>query len=138
MSNNAAAATVPPAAQLGKADIFEMGSTPYAWTRYARAVVGGIQRNFTTIILRTLICMGIAFLALARRTRALVILLAVPVYYLSIQSPLHTEYRYILAIHYFMFVIAGVALVSLGTAMGQVIRSAIKRLAVAGVGPGSG
>ena len=136
VSNNAAATV--PAAQLGKADIFEMGATPYAWTRYARAVVGGIQRNFTTIILRTLICVGIAFLALARRTRALVILLAVPVYYLSIQSPLHTEYRYILAIHYFMFVIAGVALVSLGTAMGQVIRSAIKRLAVAGVGPGSG
>lgn len=129
VSNNGAA-PAPPAAQLGKADIFERGATPYTWTRYPRAVVGRIQRNFTTIILRTLICLGMAFLLLARRTRALVILLAVPAYYLSIQSPLHTEYRYILAIHYFMFVIAGVALVCSGTAMGQVIRSAINRFAV--------
>ena len=129
VSNNAAA-SLAPAAQLGKADIFEMGATPYAWTRYPRAVAGRIQRNFTTIIMRALICLGIAFLLLARRTPALVILLAVPVYYLSMQSLLHTEYRYILAIHYFMFVIAGAALVCLGMAVGQVTRSVITRFAV--------
>lgn len=124
VSNNAAA-PLPPAAQLGKTEIFEMGATPYAWTRYPRAIVGKIQQNFKTTIIRTLICLGIAILLLARLTRALVILLAVPFYYLLMQSPLHTEYRYILAIHYFLFVIAGVAVVCLGLVIRQVTGSAI-------------
>jgi hypothetical protein len=56
---------------------------------------------------------------LARRGRALVLLLAVPLYYLLLQSALHSEYRYILAIHYFLFVIASVTLYVLGSALAR-------------------
>jgi len=38
----------------------------------------------------------------------------VPVYYLCAQSAFHTEYRYILAIHYFLFTAAAVTLYSAG------------------------
>jgi hypothetical protein len=51
-----------------------------------------------------------ALLARGRCTRALAALTAVPVYYLCVQSALHTEYRYVLAIHYVLFVAAGAAL----------------------------
>ena len=54
--------------------------------------------------------LGIVFLVRARHSEALILLLVVPVYYLCVQSFLHTEYRYVLAIHYFLFVFVGVAL----------------------------
>jgi hypothetical protein len=92
---------------LGRTEMFEIGPTPYQWTRYPRAVIRGVQKNlFKTTLTRVLIVGGIILLALARRGRALAILLIVPVYFLLAQSPLHTEYRYILAIHYFLFVMA--------------------------------
>jgi len=65
-------------------------------------------------------------LALARRRRALAVLLAVPIYYLLVQSALSTEYRYILAIHYFLFVVAGVTLGCLGSALGQASRAVLR------------
>jgi len=68
-------------------------------------------------------------LAAARRRRALLVLLAVPAYYLLVQSALHTEYRYILAIHYFLFVMAAVTLGCFGVAIGQASRWTAKRLA---------
>ena len=107
VSNNAATPT-PPSMELGQAEFFEIGPTPYSWTRYPRAVIAGIQREYGTLLMRTLIILGIALLLLARRARATLILLAVPVYYVCAQAPLHTEYRYILPIHYFLFVFAGV------------------------------
>ena len=55
-----------------------------------------------------LIVAGMILLGLALRGRAFVILLAVPAYYICVQSALSTEYRYILAIHYFLFIIAAV------------------------------
>jgi hypothetical protein len=55
-------------------------------------------------------------LAHARRTRALAALVAVPLYYLCVQSALHTEYRYVLAIHYFLFIAAAAALYHLASA----------------------
>ena len=57
-----------------------------------------------------LIGSGIGLLALAGRGRALIILLSVPAYYLVVHSALHTEYRYILAIHHFLFICAAVTL----------------------------
>ena len=74
------------------------------------------------------VILGIALLALARRRSVLVIVLAVPVYYLCAQSALSTEYRYILGIHYFLFVTAAVTLHSFGAAAGQVARIAARRL----------
>ncbi|HWC77779.1 MAG TPA: glycosyltransferase family 39 protein [Blastocatellia bacterium] len=100
-----------PVAEAGRAELHEVGATPYLWTRYPRALTRGIQKNvFTTSRMRVLIVVGLLLLALAKPRRVLVILLAVPAYYLMVQSVLHTETRYILAIHYFLFVAAAVTL----------------------------
>ena len=93
---------------VGKAELFEMGPTAYVWTKYPRAVIRAVQKNvFTTDVMRALMIAGLILLALTRRFRVLGVLLIVPLYFLLAQSPLSTEYRYILAIHYFLFVIAG-------------------------------
>lgn len=106
-------------ARVGQADLFELGATPYQWTRYPRVVVRGIQKNlFKTTIMLPLVIAGVMLLCLARRGRALVVLLAVPAYYLCVQSALSTEYRYILAIHYFLFMMSAVALYCAGVAIG--------------------
>jgi len=121
LSNNGAA-PAPPAVQLGQAEVFEMGPTPYVWTSYPRLIVRSIQRKFTTVPLVVLISLGISLLLLARRGRTLVILLAVPAYYLLVQSPLHTEYRYILAIHYFLFMMAATTIYFVASALAQTAR----------------
>jgi len=120
---NDGTSALPPAALLGPAQIFETGPTPYLWTGYVRKIVRSVQRQFTTGITLALIIVGIVLLLLARRGPTLVILLAVPFYYLSLQSPLHTEYRYILSIHYFLFVMAGVTLGCFMTAIVQASRA---------------
>jgi hypothetical protein len=128
VSNNAASPT-PPAVQLGQAEFFEIGSTPYSWTHYPRILLAGIQLGYGTLLLRTLILLGIALLLFARRFRQMLILLAVPIYYVSAQAPLHTEYRYILAIHYFLFVFAGVTVFSL-----MLVTTRIARLVTGWIG----
>lgn len=103
-----------------EAEMFEIGPTPHLWTRYFRAVVRGVQKNvFKTNAMRALIATGIILLTLARRGRVLAVILIVPLYFLLVQSPLHTDYRYILAIHYFLFVIAAATLYYAGLVIGQ-------------------
>ena len=80
----------------------------------------GIQRNlFTTARLLPLIVIGLVLLLLAGQWRVVMIVLAVPLYYLSAQSVLSTEYRYILGIHYFLFILAGVTLAAWLTMLGS-------------------
>jgi hypothetical protein len=57
---------------------------------------------------------GLLILTLTRQRKAIALLLIVPAYYLCIQSALHTEYRYVLAIHYFLFILVAVALYRAG------------------------
>jgi hypothetical protein len=105
-------------AEIGKPELFALGQTPQQWSRLVRPAVRGIQRNlYTTTHMLPLIGTGIILLAIAGRWRALLIVLAVPAYYLCVQSAFHTEYRYILAIHYFLFVSAAVALYLAGAAV---------------------
>lgn len=93
------------------AQVFELGATPYQWTRYPRVLIRGLQKSlFKTQTMLPLVLVGVALLALARRGSTLIVLLAVPAYYLCAQSALSTEYRYILAIHYCLFIFSGVAL----------------------------
>ncbi|MDT5263195.1 MAG: hypothetical protein QOC61_2199 [Acidobacteriota bacterium] len=80
------------------------------WTRGPRIIVRAVQKLFITAVFLPLYLLGLFILARARRRRALAALLAVPLYYLCVQSALHTEYRYVLAVHYFFFVIAAAAL----------------------------
>jgi len=102
-------------AKLGHVRVFELGATPYLWSRNPRALIRGAQKNlFTTARMVPGILLGVSLLALARRRRALSVLLVVPLYYLCMQSALHTEYRYILAIHYFLFVFTGTTLYCVG------------------------
>jgi len=57
-----------------------------------------------------LILAGLASCALARKWQSLMLVIAVPFYYLAAQSLLHTEYRYVLGIHYFAFIAAAITL----------------------------
>jgi hypothetical protein len=107
LSNNGAPGH--PEVHAGQARLFEIGPTPCVWTRYPRYIVRAVQRNiFTTSRLLPVILAGLTILVLIGDWRAVAILIAVPVYYLGAQSSLSTEYRYTLAIHYFLFVVAGV------------------------------
>jgi hypothetical protein len=110
VSNNGAS-SARSAAEIGKPELFALGQTPQQWSRLVRPAVRGIQRNlYTTTHMLPLIGIGIILLAIAARWRPLLIVLAVPAYYLCVQSAFHTEYRYILAIHYFLFVSAAITL----------------------------
>lgn len=100
-----------PTVQIGEAKIYVSGPTPYLWTRLARPAIRAIQRNvYTTSRMLPLVLIGIVLVAGARRKDALLLVLVVPSYYLIVQSALHTEYRYILPIHYFLFIAAAVSL----------------------------
>ena len=127
VSNNGYAASRPAVLE-GRPQIFEIGPTPHTWTRYPRGAVRSLQRNlFTTARMLPCVILGIALLTLARRRSVLVIVLAVPLYYLCVQAALSTEYRYILGIHYFLFMTAGVTLHCFGAAAGQASRMAARR-----------
>ena len=111
--------------KVGRMELIELGPTPYQWTRPFRAVIRALQQNiFKTDYLRLLIVAGIIILALAREHRALLILIAVPLYYLFSHAPFGIDYRYILPMHYFLFVFAAVTLYCAGAAIGQVVRRA--------------
>jgi 4-amino-4-deoxy-L-arabinose transferase-like glycosyltransferase len=80
------------------------------WRRAPRLLLRAVQKLYLTAVFLPLYLAGLLLLARARRRRALAVLVAVPLYYLCAQSALHTEYRYVLAVHYFLFVVAAAAL----------------------------
>jgi 4-amino-4-deoxy-L-arabinose transferase-like glycosyltransferase len=73
----------------------------------------GIQKLFITAIFLPLVLVGIGILVYTRQFQSLANLLVVPCYYFCTQSALHTEYRYVLVIHYFLFVLAALGLYSI-------------------------
>jgi hypothetical protein len=89
---------------------------PEGWMRWPRLALRAAQKLFITAIFLPLYLLGLLLLAHARRTRSLAALVAVPLYYLCVQSALHTEYRYVLAIHYLLFIAAAAALYHLARA----------------------
>jgi hypothetical protein len=109
-SNNGVGAR-PATLSLDGVRLLVVGPTAGTWTRYPRFLVRGLQGIlFNTWRMGALILAGAFILALSRQWRTLVVVLAVPLYYLAAQSVLSTEYRYILAIHYFVFILAAVTL----------------------------
>ena len=72
-----------------------------------------LQKIFITAIFLPLFLIGAGMLVYQRQFQSLAILLVVPCYYFCTQSALHTEYRYVLVIHYFLFVLAAVAIYSI-------------------------
>ena len=72
-----------------------------------------MQRLFITAIFLPLALIGAGILFYRKQFQTLAILLAVPCYYFCTQSALHTEYRYVLVIHYFLFSLAALAVYSI-------------------------
>jgi len=96
---------------VGELRLFELGATGFKWSRYPRLLIRASQKTlFKTKVMLPLVLIGVLLLAFVRAKRILILLLAVPVYYLCIHAVLTTEYRYILPIHYFLFIFAGVAI----------------------------
>ncbi|MGH9760837.1 MAG: hypothetical protein ACREAC_08340, partial [Blastocatellia bacterium] len=99
-----------PSSEIGPAALLDMGPTAFPIGRYPRRLVRGIQRSvYTTGRLVPLIAIGAAILLFAKHFRAVALLLLVPLYFVFLQSPLHTEYRYILPMQYTLFAVAGAA-----------------------------
>ncbi|MFN2509872.1 MAG: ArnT family glycosyltransferase [Pyrinomonadaceae bacterium] len=96
--------------RLERAPLISSSNASGAGATLAVLVVGGIQRLFITAIILPCVVGGLVLLVLRRQGSVLAILLAVPVYYFCVQSVLHTEYRYVLTIHYFLFVLAALGI----------------------------
>lgn len=118
--SNAASKPSPPIVRIGSIELFALGHASYLWTRYPRALLRIIQKLFLTAFMLPLVITGALLLAHARRWPVLAILLAVPAYYFCAQSALHTEYRYVLSVHYSLFMMAGVTLYWLGRGLRKV------------------
>ena len=133
ISNNGAAASNP-IVEINKGRLNKLGQTPQLWTRFVRRLVRGIQRNvYVTSILLPLVMIGTALVLIAGRRRMVIILMAVPAYYLVVHSVIHTEYRYILPIHYFLFSFVAVSLYCAGRLI--VERTLIARSAATAASP---
>ncbi len=102
---------------VGQIELFELGPASFLWTRYPRMLVGLTQRLFITAVMLPLSLLGAAILIRRRAWQSLILILSVPAYYFCFQSMLHTEYRYVLAIHYFLFVLVAVAVYEVGRAV---------------------
>ena len=114
VSNNGAS-TVSPVVEINEVAVHNLGATPHLWTRFFRPLVRGAQRNlFTTWRMLPLVMIGVALLAITGNKRGLLGLLMVPLYYVGVHSVFHTEYRYILAIHYLLLVVAATTLYCAG------------------------
>ena len=107
------------AVRFGKLELFRLGPASFLWTRYLRIAIHNAQRFFLTAWILPLALIGIALLLLADRCYVVLILLAVPAYYLCFQSILHTEYRYVLAVQPFLCLLTAVSLYFTGSVLWQ-------------------
>lgn len=95
-------------ARVGRFDLYGAGPEAFSWTHYPRVITRAVQQVVTAAWLPPLSLMGCLLLLLAGRGRVALILLAVPVYYLGLQSFLHVEARYLIPIHHFLMILASV------------------------------
>jgi hypothetical protein len=123
--SNAAKESERSVASLGAAEIFELGPAAFLWTRYPRLFVNGLQRLFITAIMLPFALAGIVILIRRHAMKTLVLLLSVPAYYFCFQSLLHTEYRYVLAVHYFLFILVGVAIYEIWRLAFRLVRARV-------------
>lgn len=106
-------------AEVGRIEIYRLGPSSYQWRRSLRLLVRSAQKLFITAWMLPLAIIGIVLLLRTKQRRAVLLLLVVPAYYLCIQSPLHTEYRYVLVIHFFLFALAAASLCWISGALWQ-------------------
>jgi hypothetical protein len=120
---NSGSRQMPTTARIGTAKLFRLGPASLSGTRYVRLFVRLLQSVFLTAWMLPLAVAGGILLLLAGRKRTVLILLAVPLYYMCFQSLLHTEYRYVMALQPFLFVMVAVALYSFGDVLLAIARS---------------
>jgi hypothetical protein len=99
--------------EIGRLELFDLGPSSQAWMRYVRFPIRTLQKFFVTAAVLPCIILGILALLWTRNLRTLILLLLVPAYYVIFQSALHTERRYVIAIHYFTLILAAVFLSAL-------------------------
>lgn len=90
-----------------------------AWQNLFQWLLRTMQKLFITAIFLPLVLLSAGILIYQRQFQSLAILLVVPCYHFSTQSALHTEYRYVLVIHYFLFVLAAVGIYSITCQMNR-------------------
>jgi hypothetical protein len=110
--SNEASNPARPIVNVGAIKLYELGQARFLWTRYPRLLIHGVQKIFLTAVMLPLAIIGLVVLIFQKQGRALVILSIVPVYFFSVQSIVHTEYRYVLAVDYFLFALVGVTLLA--------------------------
>jgi hypothetical protein len=111
--SNEASDVLSPTIRIAPIAFYDLGPARFLWTRYLRFIVHGLQKLFITAVILPLGIIGLIVLIFQRQWGALVILTIVPIYFFLVQSIVHTEYRYVLAVDYFLFALVGVS-VSLG------------------------
>jgi hypothetical protein len=110
-------------ARVGQIDMFAAGPAPTSWSHYPRLITRSIQRVIMATWILPFVGIGICLLLLARQGRVVLLLLAVPAYYLCLQAPLHVEPRYIIPVHYFFTILAAVPLYWVGRIVVERARS---------------
>jgi Dolichyl-phosphate-mannose-protein mannosyltransferase len=95
-------------AEAGDAHTTPLGNSSSTWTRYLRIPVRFLQHLFITAVILPFTLLGILVLAVRRCWKELAVLLVIPAYYMLVQSILWTEFRYILTMHYFFFILAAI------------------------------
>jgi hypothetical protein len=100
---------------VGTSRVVELGPSSYQWLRYVRQPLGFLQRFFKTAWILPFLVLGVFLMVRKRDLQSLAILLAVPAYYLAVQSTLHTERRYVYIIHFFFLIFVSEALWKIST-----------------------
>lgn len=96
--------------KISRIELFDLGPARFLWTRYPRFVIHGIQKIFLTAVMLPLAILGLGVLIFRKHTKALIALSVVPLYFFTVQSIFHTEYRYVLAATWFVFAFVGVGI----------------------------
>ncbi|HKS09917.1 MAG TPA: glycosyltransferase family 39 protein [Pyrinomonadaceae bacterium] len=99
----------------GMSRVVELGPSSWQWLRYVRQPLGFLQRFFKTAWVLPFVVIGLFLMVRKRDWQSLAIVLAVPAYYLVVQSTLHTERRYVYIIHFFFLILASEALCKIAT-----------------------
>jgi hypothetical protein len=99
-----------PVVYVSSIKLYELGPASFAWAHIPRIILHGVQRLFITAVFLPLALIGLGLTIFRKRTVALIILSVVPLYYFAVQSAFHTEYRYVLAVNYFLFAFAAVTI----------------------------
>lgn len=111
---NNEASNAPPIVHVAAINLYELGPASFLWTHLPRMVLRAVQRAFVTAVFLPLALIGVGLTIYRKRTAVLIILAVVPLYYFSVQSAFHTEYRYVLALNYFLFAFAAVTIAWVG------------------------